>query len=238
MRRGGALGSGAMLWVAGALLPLLLAHSEQPPMLLGQPLWSRDGVAAQYVLLRKQFELHATPTAPVAVDITAQPSWSSQGDAGNLPKLLGAYKLAINGVQIAAGPGRSRDGELGVDRIADVRPVRCAAVLSHSQSLPHTALRSRRRCGTGARRRHERGDYRRVPRRRQQHQRWAMDAGRGCSRHRVRHAHRCGLSLALCGCGSVWLAMPVSLAVSLMLTHRDHTRQRHGHSNGWELGCV
>ena len=113
----------AMLWITAApLLPLLVA-SEQPEMLLGQPLWSRDGVAAQYVFLRKQFELHATPTGPVPVDITAQPSWSSQGDAGNLPKLLGAYKLAINGVQIAVGPGRSRDGELGVDRIADVRPV-------------------------------------------------------------------------------------------------------------------
>ena len=62
------------------------------------------------------------------VDITAQPSWSSQGDAGNMPKLLGAYKLAINGVQIAAGPGRSRDGELGVDRIADVSQVLVAGI--------------------------------------------------------------------------------------------------------------
>ena len=30
------------------------------------------------------------------------------------------YKLAINGVLIAQGPGRSRDGVLGVDRIDDV----------------------------------------------------------------------------------------------------------------------
>ena len=37
-----------------------------------------------------------------------------------MPKLLGAYKLAINGEWVAAGPGRSRDGVIGVDHIENV----------------------------------------------------------------------------------------------------------------------
>ena len=73
-----------------------LDDSSAPPLaldlLLGQPLWSPDGPAAEYTFLRKSFELTAAPSHAV-LDITAQPTWSSQGDAGNMPKLLGACVL-------------------------------------------------------------------------------------------------------------------------------------------------
>ena len=116
----------ALIAAAAALLVSAAPLPAGPPLLLGPPLWWRDdgpgGARAEYVFLRKQFVLEefAPTSASATVEITAQPTWSSVGDAGNLPKLLGAYKLAINGALVAAGPGRSRDGELGVDRIHDV----------------------------------------------------------------------------------------------------------------------
>ena len=48
-------------------------------LLLGQPLWSADGPAAQYVFLRKAFQLPRAP-ARAALDVTAQPTWCSTGD--------------------------------------------------------------------------------------------------------------------------------------------------------------
>ena len=119
-------GMTALIAAAAALLVSAAPLPAGPPLLLGPPLWWRDdgpgGARAEYVFLRKQFVLEefAPTSASATVEITAQPTWSSVGDAGNLPKLLGAYKLAINGALVAAGPGRSRDGELGVDRIHDV----------------------------------------------------------------------------------------------------------------------
>ena len=44
------------------------------PLLLGRPLWASDGPAAQYIFLRKSFELTAAPAHAVPLEITAQPT--------------------------------------------------------------------------------------------------------------------------------------------------------------------
>ena len=68
--------------------------------------------------------------------VQASPAWHSP-DAGNMPKLLGAYRVAVDGVFVAAGPGRNRDGEQPVDVINVTSFLTPAAtLLRESSRLP------------------------------------------------------------------------------------------------------
>jgi hypothetical protein len=91
---------------------------EVPPLLgAAVPIWHRDGTAAEFVLFRKEFELPGAAeiqSATLAITAQASPSWHNL-DPGNMPKLLGAYKVSVDGQFIAAGPGRSVNGQQGVD---------------------------------------------------------------------------------------------------------------------------
>eukprot|EP01051_Picozoa_sp_SAG22_P009718 SAG22_NODE_830_length_6941_cov_2.114294_4_plen_1368_part_00 len=72
----------------------------------------------EFVLFRSPpFQLPANVIS-ASVQITAQASPGIKSvDTGNQPHLLGAYKLAVDGVFLAMGPGRSPYGEQGVDQI-------------------------------------------------------------------------------------------------------------------------
>ena len=76
--------------------------------------------APQYVLFRKEFQLPGggAKVVKAALQITAQASPAIDSvDTGNQPRLLGAYRVALDGRFLAMGPGRSLYGLQGVDQI-------------------------------------------------------------------------------------------------------------------------
>lgn len=93
---------------------VVAATVAQPPKLLGSPIWHPSNRSAEFVFFKKSFSVPSTKgrviQAQLQVTAEASPAWDSL-DAGNMPKLLGAYKLAIDGQVVAMGPGRSRDGK-------------------------------------------------------------------------------------------------------------------------------
>jgi hypothetical protein len=92
-------------------------------LFVGEPIWHGHAGPAgrpQYVLFRKVFLL--APEAQVItralLQVTAQASPAiGSVDTGNQPKLLGAFKVALDGHFLAMGPGRSLYGQQSVDQI-------------------------------------------------------------------------------------------------------------------------
>ena len=90
---------------------------------VGQPIWAKPAAVPdggqqasqimstpEFVLFRKTFEVPPALQAKIVsatLQVTAQASPDIDAvDSGNLPKLLGAYKLALDGQFLAMGPGQ------------------------------------------------------------------------------------------------------------------------------------
>ncbi|KAH8071922.1 hypothetical protein JL721_3825 [Aureococcus anophagefferens] len=79
------------------------------------PLWTSNS-SCEYVQLRASFPL-ATPPRSITVYATAQAT----------EKLLGAYKLWVNGVALAEGPGRALSSEAQLVDVVDADPSAASA---------------------------------------------------------------------------------------------------------------
>ena len=107
-----ALAARAAAAVPGMLLLALAARSAAavPVTNATVPLWTSNS-SCEYVQLRASFPL-ATPPRSITVYATAQAT----------EKLLGAYKLWVNGVALAEGPGRALSSETQLVDVVDVDP--------------------------------------------------------------------------------------------------------------------
>jgi hypothetical protein len=96
----------------------------QSGLFLGKPIWHRNSSdstkpAPQYILFRKEFKLPGgAKLVKATLQITAQASPAiGSVDTGNQPKLLGGFKLALDGKFVSMGPGRSLYGLQAVDEL-------------------------------------------------------------------------------------------------------------------------
>ncbi|KAK7254927.1 hypothetical protein SO694_00137069 [Aureococcus anophagefferens] len=107
-----ALAARAAAAVPGMLLLALAARAAAtvPVTNATVPLWTSNS-SCEYVQLRASFPL-ATPPRSITVYATAQAT----------EKLLGAYKLWVNGVALAEGPGRALSSETQLVDVVDVDP--------------------------------------------------------------------------------------------------------------------
>ena len=98
--------------VPGMLLVALAARAAAtvPVTNATVPLWTSNS-SCEYVQLRASFPL-ATPPRSITVYATAQAT----------EKLLGAYKLWVNGVALAEGPGRALSDETQLVDVVDADP--------------------------------------------------------------------------------------------------------------------
>ena len=98
--------------VPGMLLLALAARAAAtvPVTNATVPLWTSNS-SCEYVQLRASFPL-ATPPRSITVYATAQAT----------EKLLGAYKLWVNGVALAEGPGRALSSETQLVDVVDADP--------------------------------------------------------------------------------------------------------------------
>ena len=107
-----ALAARAAAAVPGMLLFALAARAAAtvPVTNATVPLWTSNS-SCEYVQLRASFPL-ATPPRSITVYATAQAT----------EKLLGAYKLWVNGVALAEGPGRALSSETQAVDVVDADP--------------------------------------------------------------------------------------------------------------------
>jgi hypothetical protein len=119
-------------WWAHGSTPFPLEVSATELVQHASPIWAAAASPPQFTLARADFEISSAQTLQSAVAfVTAQQSPFAQPDArlattaldgdygaaiphggSSQPRLLGAYKLHINGVLVGVGPGRAFDSPL------------------------------------------------------------------------------------------------------------------------------
>ena len=71
-------------------------------------IWHPDGSGVQYGQFRREFRLEKAPQSPAVLFVAATQSPRDSDSPGTTPpKLVASYKLWINGVLAALGPGHS-----------------------------------------------------------------------------------------------------------------------------------
>ena len=112
------------------------------------PIWAAasPGAPAQFAMARTEFNVSSKALKSAVAFVTAQQSPFAQPDArlattaldgdygasipaggSSQPRLLGAYKLHINGIVVGVGPGRRVNQTQGVDAIDIASAVRAGA---------------------------------------------------------------------------------------------------------------
>merc|ERR1719174_3383875 len=107
------------------------------------PLWHADGANAEFVMLRTDIQVESKEIVTAVIFVTAEASPFCTLDprlnpsdfsaciphgGTSQPKLLGAYKLFVNGVLVGMGPGRLVNRTQPVDAVDVTSVVRAGAL--------------------------------------------------------------------------------------------------------------